>query len=164
VEQPHPIDPAIPASPPPDPAAREPASVPDAAAAGALFDTAGEPTREFVLASLRAAIERKLPGQKLSSEEYDQLAEAVLRMRSVQQQLRGVPPTAENAERLRALREELATAAGDFEYVLEMSPAEFTAQVQPDAGIDEADPDEADSDEVNPESSEPEYLEDLRRD
>jgi hypothetical protein len=121
-------------------------------------DDAGEPTRELVLASLRAAIETHLPGHKLTDVEYEQLADAILEMRAARQRLRGVPLDAEHAEERRRLREELAGAAADFEYVLEMSPAEFTARVQPGLGIDS-------DDDAPPEAAddEPEFLYEVPR-
>jgi hypothetical protein len=123
--------------PAPAPAPAEPVPPGEAEPGGSgILDSEGEPTRALVLASLRASIEEHLPSYKLSSEEYDDLADAVLRIRATQQRIRALSLDPENAPRLRSLREDLADAAADFEYVLEMSPAEFSARVQPGAGID----------------------------
>ncbi len=151
--------PSIPASeadaPTADPAA-EPA-LPKAeseAAPELFFDAAGEPSQAFLRAALAEAIAERLPSHKLSSDELDRLADAAFRLRQAQRALRALPATSEHAERRRALREEIAAAGADFEYVLEMTPGEFTAQVQTGVGIDTFSEDE--------QVPEPEYLDDLR--
>lgn len=127
------------------------------------LDAEGEPTRELVLASLRDAVERHIPSHKLSSDEYARLADAVMRMRETQAGLRSLPLDEEHAEQLRALREQLADAAAEFEYVLDMSPAEFSARAQPGLGV--TPPDDAEDTPSAParEDAPPVYLDDLPR-
>lgn len=114
-----------------------------------------QPDREAIESFLRAALDAHLPEIRLSSEEIAEAADALARLRRARQELGELEPGAENAERRRALTEQLGRAVDDFRYVLEMSPAEFTARVQPGVGIDRGD---AGPEEPSP-PGEPEYLE-----
>jgi hypothetical protein len=105
-----------------------------AARAGEGFGA--EPSRALVRSVLAAAIAEHLPRLALSDVELDQLADAVLRLRSAQRDLRSLRVAAENAERLRALRADVALAVSDFAYVAGMSPGEFSERVQPGFGLD----------------------------
>jgi hypothetical protein len=102
---------------------------------GAQNDPA-EPSFTHVRSTLADAIEAHLPSFKLSGTELDELADATLRMRSAQQSLRTLPESREHATQRAEARRLLEQAIVDFTYVAEMSPAEFTRQVQPDFGID----------------------------
>jgi hypothetical protein len=102
---------------------------------GAPIDPA-EPSFTLVRSTLADAIEAHLPSFKLSGTELDELADATLRMRSAQQSLRTLPESREHATQRAEARRLLEQAIVDFTYVAEMSPAEFTRQVQPDVGID----------------------------
>jgi hypothetical protein len=145
------------ADPPP------PAPEPDRDMGGGS-EEAPPPSRALVLASLRSAVERELPSHKLSSDQYDTLADAVLQMRAAREALARLPADAAHAARARELREQLGQAAADFEYVLEMSPAEFTALADSEGSIDwdddpvaPADPEPSD-DGGEDAPPEPEYL------
>lgn len=141
-----------PPSVPPEPVA--PSRAAPEPVSAAWFDAAGEPSPELMRAALAEAIAEKLPGHKLSSDELDRLAEAAVRLREAQRALRALPQSDAHAAERGVLVEEIRAAGADFAYVLEMTPGEFTAQVQTDGGIDRF----AEGEEV----PEPEYLDDLR--
>ncbi len=113
----------------------------------------GEPSPQFIDAALRAAIEEYLPGHKLSSDEYTRLSEAIIDVRRLRTEMSALDVSPENGERLRELRDELTEALTHFDEILDMSAAEFTARVQPGAGV---------TPELDDESpAEPEYLKDI---
>jgi hypothetical protein len=107
-----------------------------------LVDEHGEPTREAIRFFVASAIEAHLPSYKLSSDQYDTLTDALVRMRELRRELRETPRDPEHAERIAELRSALMTADEDFTYILGMSAAEFTERVQPGAGLSRFDPDE----------------------
>jgi hypothetical protein len=113
--------------------------------------------RDLIRALLQGAFEFHLPRHKLSSDDYEQLTDAVVRIRAARREMAELTVSVENAERLRELRETLVDALSDFEYVADLSPAEFTELVQPGVGITDDSDGEA-SDEGVP----LEYLEDRR--
>jgi hypothetical protein len=99
-----------------------------------------DPRREAIRARLEADLAAHFPALKLSSDEIDAAADALMRLRAARLELNGLPRTAENAERIRTLTREIGEAYEDFEYVVELDPAEFTERVDP--GVDE-EPEEA---------------------
>jgi hypothetical protein len=107
-----------------------------------LLNDQGEPTRELVRYSVASAIEAHLPSYKLSSEQYDALADALVRMRRLRREISEIRRSPEHAKRIAELRTELMRADEDFAYILGMSAAEFTERVQPGAGLSQFDPDE----------------------
>lgn len=118
----------------------------------ALFDADAPVPRELIQGALRGAIEEYFPRRKLSSDQLERLTDAVTSLRDSRAELRGLPFTSEAAERRRELVEAIGAATSDFEYILEMSPAEFTAAVQPGVGLSNDAPDEP--------PSKPEFLRD----
>lgn len=125
----------------------------DAATLGDVLEGDVDPPRELILGALRGAIETYLPDRKLSTDQYARLADAVETLRGAREELRELDYTAENAERRRELVDALGHAVADFEYILEMSPGEFSDRVQPGVGLSSDAPGEP----VPP----PEYLDDL---
>jgi hypothetical protein len=103
--------------PPPPPAPTAPAP--------SLATPAQEP-RAALRAQLVAALEGPLTDHKLSSDEIDAATDALLRLREARRELAALPRTPENAERLRELRDAVGTAMGDFEYLLDLDPAELS--------------------------------------
>lgn len=116
-------------SPPPDEA---PAAAPDAPAAEPpAAPAAGAPRdeRAELAAVLAADLAEHLPDRKLSSDELDAAADALLRLREARRALAELPRTPENAERRRELSEEMGRASEDFEYVVDLDPAAFLRAV-----------------------------------
>lgn len=111
--------PEAPLAPPPPAAAPTPG---DAAAPAA-------DERAEIAAALAADLAEHLPDRKLSSEEIDAAAGALLRLRDARRALRELPHTPENATRRRELGEEMARAAEDFEYQVDLDPADFLRAV-----------------------------------
>ena len=93
-----------------------------------------QPLREEIRAWLEAAIAEKLPDLKLSSDQLDAATDALLRLRAARREMRALPRTPENAERLEELRETMGDASADFEYVVELDPVEFTELVEEEGG------------------------------
>ncbi len=151
--------PAIPVAPPPAPrAATPPAALPPADAIAP--DESAVPDRAFVRQALQEAFAEKLPDRRLSDDDFDKLADAVLRMRAARERMAALSLNRENAAELARLREELTAAVTDFEYVSELTPSAFSALVEPelqpirkspdaDAGSGEADSNGADSNAVD---------------
>jgi hypothetical protein len=88
---------------------------------------------------VRALLERDLadhfPERKLSSDQLDAATDALMRLRAARLELNALPRTAENAARLRELKEELARASADFQYEVGVDPITFTDEVS--GGFDE---------------------------
>jgi hypothetical protein len=82
--------------------------------------------REAVRALLEKSLAEHFPDRKLSSDELDAAADALLRLRAARLELRALPRTSENAERLRELSEEMGRAFEDFEYLVDVDPVTFT--------------------------------------
>lgn len=95
-----------------------------------------------VRTTLAEVIEARLPDLKLSDVELDALADATIRMRDARARLRALPKTRENADRREREAMRLADAVGDFSYVAEMTPEEFTRRVDREGGIDAWSPDQ----------------------
>jgi hypothetical protein len=113
-----------PALPEPEPfAGSPPPPAPGAPAAPAPDE------RAELAAALAAELAERLPDRKLSSEELDAAAGALLRLRDARRALRELPRTPENAVRRRELGEEMARATEDFEYVMDLDPAAFLRAV-----------------------------------
>ncbi len=93
--------------------------------------------RAMVLQALQEAFDSHLPDQRLDPEQYEKLADAVLRIRAARRSLAGLPLSQENAEAIHRLREELTDALTDFQEVAGLTPDEFTELVQPGLGLDE---------------------------
>ena len=122
---------ASPARPPESPLPRPEGAAPQPAASipGEPTDPA-PPLAEELRAWLEAAIAEKLPDRKLSSDQLDAATDALLRLRAARREMRALPRTPENARRREELREALGEASADFEYVVELDPAEFTELVE----------------------------------
>jgi hypothetical protein len=117
------------------PAAREPAgpgqappaSAPPAPAPESEAAEAPPPSRrDAVRALLEQSLAEHFPDRKLSSDELDAAADALMRLRAARLELRALPRTPENAERLRELGEEMGRASEDFEYLVDVDPITFT--------------------------------------
>lgn len=91
-----------------------------------------EERRAAIRARLEASIAEHLPDLKLSSDEVDAAADALGRLRAARRELAALPRTPENAARLRELTAAIGAAYADFEYVVELDPAEFTERVEED--------------------------------
>jgi hypothetical protein len=129
--------------PPPAPAAAAPRAEapPEPAPLGEPRAAPADPRREAVRARLARDLAAHFPDRKLSSDEIDAAADALMRLRAARLELNELPRTAENAERIRSLTREIGEAYEDFEYVVELDPAEFTERVDP--GVDADDEEEA---------------------
>ncbi|MDP3936942.1 MAG: hypothetical protein Q8R92_02260 [Deltaproteobacteria bacterium] len=118
-------------APPPAPRVAIPPPAPPPAGATSPDEPAA-PDRALVREALQEAFAEKLPDRRLSEEEFDKLADAVLRMRAARERMAALSLTRENAAELAQLREDLNTAVTDFEYVSELTPSAFSALVEPD--------------------------------
>jgi hypothetical protein len=118
-----PSTPPPPTAPPPT----APSASPEAAAPS-------DPRREAIRAKLAADLDTHFPELKLSSDEVDAAADALMRLRAARLELDALPRTPDNGERVHELVREIGRAYEDFEYVIELDPAEFTERVDP--GID----------------------------
>jgi hypothetical protein len=98
---------------------------------GAPADPEAE-RRVAIRARLDASLTEHLPELKLSSEELDAATDALMRLRAARRELAELPRTPENAARIRELKAAIGTAYADFEYVVELDPAEFTERVEGD--------------------------------
>ncbi len=114
-EAPAPGDPALPERPPAAAPAPEVAPAP-----------APPSRRDAVRALLEKSLAEHFPDRKLSSDELDAAADALMRLRAARLELRALPRTADNAERLRELNEEMGRAFEDFEYLVDVDPVTFT--------------------------------------
>lgn len=146
--------PALPGLPAPAPSpsasappsgARPGSTEPSTATEPALFDERGRPTRAFLRQMLASTLADHDPGRKLSPDEIDRLADATLRMRDAQEELRALPPTPEYAERRSELRDEVLRANAAFTELLEVTPGELTEGAQPPgAGVERLGPGDED--------------------
>jgi hypothetical protein len=118
-----PVETSQPLPPPAAPAA----SLPPVASADPEAERRAE-----IRARLEASIAEHLPDLKLSSDELDAAADALVRLRAARRELAALPRTPENAARLRELTAAIGAAYADFEYVVELDPAEFTERVEED--------------------------------
>ena len=82
--------------------------------------------RDAVRALLEQSLAEHFPDRKLSSDEIDLATDALMRLRAARLELKALPRTAENAERIRELTAELGQASADFEYLLDVDPITFT--------------------------------------
>lgn len=89
----------------------------------------GGPTPELIRARLEQALETSFPDRKLSSDELERAASALVRLRETRMALDALAFDPSTSNERRRLVEELGRAAADFSDVLEMDPAEFTARV-----------------------------------
>ena len=117
---------------PPAVAPPAPAPAPEASAAPLPAAPPAEPPDDRRV-EIRARLERDLaahfPELKLSSDEIDAAADALVRLREARLELALLPRTPEHGERRRELLREIGRAYEDFEYVVELDPAEFTERV-----------------------------------
>jgi hypothetical protein len=118
---------ARPAQPRAAPAPRAPEAAPS-----------GGPRAE-IRAQLEADLAEYFPELKLSSDEVDAAADALARLRAARLELDGLPRTRENAERIEELKLAIGEAYEDFEYVVEVDPAEFSERVDEGFVEDEED-------------------------
>ena len=136
---------------PPPPPEREAAPArtseiptPPQAAAGPEPESAEAPTagtrRDAVRTLLEADLAEHFPDRKLSSDELDAAADALMRLRAARLELKALPRTRENAERIRELTAELGQASADFEYLVDLDPIAFTEQAS--GGFDADDDDD----------------------
>jgi len=100
--------------------------------------------REAVRTLLEQDLAEHFPDRKLSSDELDAATDALMRLRAARLELRALPLTPENAERIRALKDEMGQASLDFEYVVDVDPITFTEKAS--GGFDEDEADEEDED------------------
>ena len=100
--------------------------------------------REAVRTLLEQDLAEHVPDRKLSSDELDAATDALMRLRAARLELRALPLTPENAERIRALKDEMGQASLDFEYVVDVDPITFTEKAS--GGFDEDEADEEDED------------------
>lgn len=127
LREPPPPVPEAPAAGPPAGPALPPAAATARVPAPELAPAPAPPSRrEAVRALLEKSLAEHFPDRKLSSDELDAAADALLRLRAARLELRALPRTAENAERLRELNEEMGRAFEDFEYLVDVDPATFT--------------------------------------
>jgi hypothetical protein len=126
-------EPAPPERPPP--AAAAPIPAPEASPG-----PAPPSRRDAVRALLETSLAEHFPDRKLSSDELDAAADALLRLRAARLGLRDLPRTPENAERLRELNEEMGRAFEDFEYLVDVDPVTFTEKASGE--LEEEDEDE----------------------
>ena len=140
-------------APPAEPAAEDAGEAGETPPLTELMEGDSAPPRALVLSALRGAVESYLPDRKLSSDQYARLADAVETLRGSQEELRELDYTAENAARRRELVDAVGNAGAGCEYILEMSPGEFTERAQPGAGLSQDVPGEP----VPP----PEFLDDV---
>jgi hypothetical protein len=118
------------ASEPAEPRAPGPArSRPAASGAPAAPEDPERALRTTLRARLASSLAEHFPERALSASELDAATDALLRLRRARLELRALPRTPENAERLRALRAEIGEASADFETVVELDPIEFTERV-----------------------------------
>ena len=105
--------------------------MPAPAAPAAPTEAAGPEAerRAAIRARLEASIAEHLPDRKLSSDQLDAATDALLRLRAARLELAALPRTPEHAERLRELTAAIGEASADFEYVVDLDPAEFTERV-----------------------------------
>jgi len=125
-------EPALPERPPAAATAPGPAVAPAPAPAS---------RRDAVRALLEKSLAEHFPDRKLSSDELDAAADALMRLRAARLELRALPRTAENAERLRELEEEMGRAFEDFEYLVDVDPVTFTEKASGE--LEDEDEDEA---------------------
>ena len=102
--------------------------------------------RATIRTALEQAFQEHLPDQGLSDADYERLTDAVIRMRAARQELNALPVSAENAEMIRRLREELNEALNEFQAVAGMDAVEFTRRVEPEVGLSNEEDDAADPD------------------
>jgi hypothetical protein len=81
---------------------------------------------------LEASITEQLPELKLSSDELDAATDALMRLRAARRELTALPRTPETGERIRELTHAIGAAYADFEYVVELDPADFTELLEED--------------------------------
>jgi hypothetical protein len=117
------LSPGAATAPPPAEAAPPPTP-------SALPRAAAVPSPEQELrAALEADIARHLPDRKLSSDQLDAAADALVRLRDARRALAALPRTAENASLRRELHDAIAQASADFQYLVDLDPAAFVATV-----------------------------------
>jgi hypothetical protein len=107
------------------------------------FDEDEVPSRERVRAAIESVVADRFTSYRLSSDEVDRATDALVLLRKTQEALRILPMGPETAETRRILVEQIGQAASDFNAVLDMDPADFTAEADPSVGIDQFDPDDA---------------------
>ena len=114
------------------------APAPDADSA----DARAEIDRAFMQSALEGALAEHLASVKLSPDQMEELSAAALALRNSREALRTLPVDAEHAEERRALLEVSAEANETFRRILDMTPDEFTAVVQPEEGVSTFSPDD----------------------
>lgn len=97
---------------------------------------------ELVRASIETAIAERFTDYRLSSDEIERATDALVTLRETQVALRTLPMGPETATERRILVERIGEATSSFSEVLDMDPADFTAEAEPSVGIDRFDPNE----------------------
>ena len=110
----------------------QPAPAPDGAEA-----QAPPSRRDAVRALLEQSLAEHFPDRKLSSDEIDLATDALMRLRAARLELKALPRTAENAERIRELTAELGQASADFEYLVDVDPITFTERASGELDADD---------------------------
>ncbi len=105
-----------------------------------VYEEGQIPRREQVRAAVEATLKERFEGYRLSSDEVDRVTDALILLRGSQVRLRALPVGPETAEERRGLVVAIGEATSTFNEVLDMDPAEFTAETEPEEGIDRFDP------------------------
>jgi hypothetical protein len=125
----------------PQPTAPAPAAAPQPVPEPDSTEAPAPPSRrDAVRALLEQSIAEHFPDRKLSSDEIDLATDALMRLRAARLELKALPRTAENAERIRELTAELGQASADFEYLVDVDPITFTERAS--GGFDADDEEE----------------------
>ncbi|MFK7896270.1 MAG: hypothetical protein AB8G23_10560 [Myxococcota bacterium] len=91
----------------------------------------GEPTPELIRDSFASAFQQRFPERDLSPEEEQRAADALVRMRQLRLEMRGLPFTQANADERQALLSEYQVAVTEIESTLEIPIIEFTQDPPP---------------------------------
>lgn len=109
---------------------------------------ADEPlSRESVGELIEEGLARLWPERAFSEDDYEQLTDAVLRVRAARRALREVPVVTATAEFIERQRHDLTDALAQFELVAGISPSELPDAVDPEVGLSQ-DHDEDDGEDV----------------
>lgn len=110
------------------------------------FDESEAPDRARVQDALEFTLAEHFVDHRLSSDEIERATDSLVSLRAAQEALRTLPFGPETADERRALVEQIGEATSVFEDVLDMDPAEFTAEAAASGlgggGIDAFDPQE----------------------
>jgi hypothetical protein len=100
----------------------------------------GQPSRALVRVALASALERSHPELDVSPGDLERASDAVLRIRSVREQLAALPFTRENAARRVSLSADLEAAMAEFQDAVQLAPSELTQGLETEEGLSEFDP------------------------